>query len=77
MSRSVRHTPRIGFCADSDQAFKRIEHGRARVATRAALADGNSEACPHPKRYGDPWNAPKDGKMWLGKDRDTRRWLRK
>lgn len=67
MSRSSRKTPIIPVTtAVTDKPFKRAEHGRERVASRAALVRLEGDRCPHPKRYGDPWDGGKDGKVWLG-----------
>lgn len=74
MTHSSRHTPRHGVAADSDKHYKRTEHRRERVAVRVALITG--ALLPHPKRYGNPWNAPKDGKHWLSATADAK-WMRK
>lgn len=63
MSRSFRHTPIFGIAiAVSERKFKAFEHRRARRATRAAL--GAERDLPHPKRYGNRWDGPKDGRQF-------------
>lgn len=74
MTHSYRYTPRIGNAAVSDKRYKCFEHRRARVSVRLALLTGG--LLPHPKRYGNPWNAPKDGKHWLSATEDAK-WMRK
>jgi hypothetical protein len=64
MSRSRRRTPITGItCAKTDKPFKKAEHQRERTAVRHALASG-SDDLPDPKKFGNPWAAPKDGKYW-------------
>lgn len=64
MSRSRRKTPCRGHCGDSDKEFKRQEHKRERLAVRRALHNGEDDM-PHPKSFGNPWDAPKDGKWYF------------
>lgn len=64
MTRSRRRTPRRGVASNSDKPFKLVEHRRERRAVRIALWIGE-EPLPHPKKYGNPWSAPKDGKRWF------------
>jgi hypothetical protein len=64
--------------AVSDKSFKKLEHRRERTAVRKKLhAMEGDAALPHPKAFGDPWKAPKDGKQWLQSRDDHSRWLRK
>lgn len=65
MSRSQRKTPIIGITtAVSDKPFKRDEHRRERSTVRTILhASADDLAVPMPRAFGDPWKAPKDGKM--------------
>lgn len=64
MSRSYRKTPIRGITtATSDKAFKKAEHKRARRALSAC--DLETDEAPAGKQYGNPWDAPKDGKQWI------------
>lgn len=77
MSRSKRKTPLIGLTtAQSDKPFKidehRSERRRARVLFQSTL-DADDRRL-HSKVYGDPWNAPKDGKQWVD---PKSKWMRK
>lgn len=68
MSRSRRKTPIIGITtARSDKPFKVAEHRRERCAVRTALASHADVDLN--KAFGNPWNAPKDGHVWVGNDR--------
>jgi len=63
MSRSFKHSPIHGNAkAASDKPFKEAEHRRERHAAKQAIAQGQEPA--DPKAFGDPWNAPKDGKRY-------------
>lgn len=65
MSRSYRKSPFRGLAADSDKGFKVSEHRRERHARKIALnvtLDGDA-AEMHGGDYGNPWDAPKDGKV--------------
>ncbi|MBS3962441.1 MAG: hypothetical protein KGZ61_11525 [Sandarakinorhabdus sp.] len=63
MSRSRKKVPIAGVTgAASDRPFKTIEHGRARAATRQALASGTEP--PPARKFGDPWRGEKDGKSY-------------
>lgn len=65
MSRSHRHTPIFGNCADSERQFKAYEHRRERRAVKAVLDEDGDY--PAPKAFGSPWAGPKDGKtFWRG-----------
>jgi hypothetical protein len=79
MSRSSRRTPCTGMTlASSDKPFKTQEHRRERTAVRKVLRVTEDDAAlPHPKAFGDPWKAPKDGKQWASGDIDHQHWLRK
>ena len=64
MSRSRRHTPIAGNCvADSDKPHKVREHRRERRHVRAGLDEEG--VTPPVKAFGNPWQAPKDGKRWF------------
>ncbi len=79
MSRSCRKTPIIGITtARSDKPFKADEHGRERAAVRRRLCiNADDTGLPHAKAFGNPWAAPKDGKIWLSPGTDREHWLRK
>jgi hypothetical protein len=63
MTRSRRKVPITGItCAESDKPFKKAEHSRERSHVRQALHVGDEP--PHPKAFGNPWVAPKDGKRY-------------
>jgi hypothetical protein len=48
--------------AESEKAFKKQEHSRERAYLRDAL---NSERdIPDPKKFGNRWAAPKDGRQY-------------
>lgn len=47
--------------AASDKEDKAAEHRRERRQVRVAIKD-DAGALPHPRAYGDPWDAAKDGK---------------
>lgn len=64
MSRSRRKAPVSGnTCAESDKPYKICEHRRERRVVRSALLSGRE--APAPKEFGNPWDAPKDGKHWV------------
>jgi len=66
MSRSRKKTPISGWgCSRSNKKFKQQEHRRERRAVEVSLLVGEEEM-PHPKRYGNEWASPRDGKMWFG-----------
>lgn len=65
MSRSRKKTPIFGITtARSDKPFKKAEHQRERSAVKKALAQ-RKELLPHPKKFGNPWASPKDGRKWF------------
>jgi hypothetical protein len=77
MSRSRRKTPVIGLTtARSDKPFKVDEHRKERRGVRTKLASGvdADDRRLHSKVYGDPWNAPKDGKQMVD---PKSKWMRK
>ena len=74
MTRSRRHAPYCPNAAASDAVYKRHEHRRERAAVRRALLTG--ESMPHPRRFGNPWRGPKDGKHRLAMG-NRARWMRK
>lgn len=62
MTRSHRKSPFSAITtAVSDKEDKAAEHRRERRQVRAAITDG-TDALPHPRGFGDPWDAAKDGK---------------
>lgn len=62
MSRSRRKTPVTGWCsAPSDKQFKQLENRKARRKARTCSTDELELLSP--KQFGNPWLAPKDGKM--------------
>ena len=66
MARSRRHLPIFGITtATSDKDDKVRGHRAERAAVRTALVAGTD--APHPKQYGDPWSAAKDGKRYWTK----------
>lgn len=63
MSRSKRKTKIFGItCAASEKIFKRQEHSRERSAVRDAL--NSDKDTPHPKKFGNRWAGPKDGRQY-------------
>ena len=69
MSRSRKKRPGGGLSvASSDKCYKQSEHRRERAAARSALHLGSGDL-PAPKRFGNPWSSPKDGKQyWTNHD---------
>lgn len=69
MSRSRRKTPIIGHTkSESDASWKAKASRAVRRAVHATLdSTGDGDALPV-KRWSvvNPWDAPKDGKQWLG-----------
>lgn len=66
MSRSYKKTPISGITgAISNKPFKKQEHRRERRAVNCMLHTGK-EVMPHPKKYGNEWSSPRDGKSWFG-----------
>lgn len=78
MARSRRRTPILSVTTSaSDKPFKVKEHRKERRAVKSALASEREP--PHPLTFGDPWNGPKDGKVWCDsgswrRDTDRRPW---
>lgn len=79
MSRSRKKTPIISHTkADSDKPFKVQEHKRERRTVKHHLTkdqDYDSMVLPDQERFGNEWNAPKDGKSWTDRPKD--KWMRK
>ena len=73
-----RRAPASGpTTARSDKPFKVAGHGRERRTVRRMLrANQEDDALPSPRRFGDPWTAPKDGKSCGGSHVLALRWLR-
>lgn len=62
MSRSKKKHPITGITfAETEKKFKQAEHRRERAHVRDALKT-EKELLPHQKKFGDPWDGPKDGK---------------
>lgn len=76
MSRSRKKRPITGITkADTEKEFKQQEHQRERANIRTVLSayDGEGDVLPHPKQFGNPWSAPKDGKRdWTGDSFETK-----
>jgi hypothetical protein len=72
MSPSRKKIAKTGVTtARSDKPFKVDEHRRERRNTRVVMATTADDTDPrlHPRPFGDPWQAPKDGKVdWTGAD---------
>jgi len=79
VSRSRKKTPIISHTkADSDKPFKVQEHKRERRTVKHHLTktgDYDSMVLSDKERFGNEWNAPKDGKHYW-KD-DEGKWKRK
>lgn len=57
----------MGFASSTNQKqFKQAEHSRERSAVRNLLKTGQYEVLPHPKKYGNEWDSPRDGKQYFG-----------
>ena len=64
MTRSRRRTPITGMtCAESDKEAKRKANRQARRALKSRRLD--VEDPPDKRKFGSPWNAPKDGKQFF------------
>lgn len=69
MSRSKRKVPIAGITtARTEKPYKVDEHRSERRTARTRIKSGRPDDIPHPKVFGNPWNGPKDGKRWFGKD---------
>ena len=70
MSRSRRRVPIAGNAkADSDKAGKVADTRRLRRRVSQTLAQTHDgDALPHDHAVRDPWNWPKDGKAWHGRN---------
>jgi hypothetical protein len=65
MSRSRKLPIHSITTAGSDKPFKVVEHRRERRHVRVLLHSGADDTHPSMYRvYGDPWCAPKDGKVY-------------
>lgn len=67
MSNSYKKTPIAGYCqARSAKWFKSMENRRMRSAAKMLLKTHLDETIlPHPKKYGNPWSDPRDGKWYI------------
>jgi len=68
MSRSVRHTPIMGWCSHSDKPGKVKANRALRVATRKAMTAGrdwDALALPLLREVSSVWDFPKDGKGYF------------
>ena len=75
MSRSKRRTPVIGITtAETEKAYKAAAHRSERRTARTKIKSGRPDDIPHPKKFGDPWGAPKDGKQMVD---PKSKWMRK
>jgi hypothetical protein len=70
MSRSYRHSPYHGCCADSDKADKRKANRLLRRVTRIAIVgfDPEADVLPVLREVSNIWNFDKDGKTGLDAD---------
>jgi hypothetical protein len=79
MSRSRKKMPILGFTgAKSDKPWKAKAARSFRHGASRALGDGEDALLPVKRWAGavvNPWDAPKDGKRWVGAGEV--RWLRK
>lgn len=68
MSRSRRKTCIAGISnKTSNKSFKQAEHRRERHAVKQQLHCGYDEyELVHPRKYGNEWDSPRDGKMYFG-----------
>lgn len=61
---------------DSQKKFKKQEHKRER---RAVNQSENKEISP--KKFGNEWDSPRDGKTWFGRCKnwplEYNKWMRK
>ena len=77
MSQSRRKSPYAGITtARSDKRFKVAAHQKERhhVRQRLRMTADDADARLQGKPFGDPWNAPKDGKSRID---PKSRWMRK
>ena len=59
----------------SHKKFKKQEHKRERRAVKSSLEKENFIS---PKKYGNEWDSPRDGKMWMNLlDSSNSKWMRK
>jgi hypothetical protein len=74
MSRSRWRTKIFGITSTrSEKQYKAAQHRSERRAVRIALRQRRK--LPQPKEFGNPWNGPRDGKMYWphATDRDMRK----
>jgi len=73
VSRSKRKTPICGWTtARSDKIHKRMYNRRYRSRNKAILNSTlDEERLKGLRELSDPWDAPKDGKQYLGSLRDA------
>jgi hypothetical protein len=77
MSRSRRHTPAFGYCADSDKYGKMLMHRKWRVDLRLALAVGDYERAEYDDysaSHCNVWSWAKDGKGYWPAEPDNPDW---
>jgi hypothetical protein len=66
MSRSRRKKKIFGIStAETEKQFKAQEHSRERANVRDAL--NSDREIPHPKKFGNRWAGPKDGRQYWKK----------
>jgi len=71
MSKSYRYTPiTSNTTTRSNKLFKRYENRRARRKTKVLIITG-AEIFPIKHSYGNEWNSPRDGKMYIGNLKNT------
>jgi hypothetical protein len=51
--------------AESDKPYKKQEHGRERSRVKQAV--NTDMPIPDPKKFGNRWGGPKDGKQYWSK----------
>lgn len=67
MSRSFKHTFICGRTkAGSAKTYKQHENRRQRRSVNQHLAvDKDDSLIPHPRKWGNMWSDPRDGKTWI------------
>ncbi len=72
MTRSRKQAPVVAMTtAESNKAYKVLEHRRARRAEKVAVSQDREP--PDTKAFGSSWKAPKDGKQWYPLDPRVKR----
>lgn len=67
MARSKWKTPICGMTSNCGQKlFRSQQNSKERKRVKQLLAVGKYEDLPHPKKYGNEWDSPRDGKRWFG-----------